>query len=38
MNKGCYIQYYINNNEAIASDGANPYDRRLGLIEIAEKN
>lgn len=40
MNKGCYIQYYIDNNEAIASDGINPYDRRLGLqslIEIAEK-
>ena len=40
MNNGCYIQYYIDNNEAIASDGTNPYDRRLGLrslIEIAEK-
>ena len=37
MNNGCYIQYYIDNNEAIASDGINPYDRLQSLIEIAEK-
>ena len=40
MNNGNYIQYYIDNNEALGSDGCNPYDRRLGyhrLSEIAEK-
>lgn len=36
MINGNYIQFYIDDNEAIASDGVQPIDARLGVLKLCD--
>lgn len=36
MYNGNYIQFYVDNEEAMASDGIQPIDARLGVISLCD--